>query len=364
MSSQQYVRGEFQRFRALTKISIGKAQTDVYKDEIIEFDGTTVRIAGDSHVDSAIRGAIAAGWFVPEEDNISQYVAKRADIKLRPALNAGGKPTEDSVVTELTDEEREVSTLAGSNARRMAAADPQNQRKAAGSDDKDAEIARLKAMLAGPVAKPVDPRDAEIAKLKAQLAAKQGGSSSAVTITVTDDYSDVSDYTDESGQGGVPVSRIKSAAVTSFKADESSISAAARKLQTDGQPLNVERLRVDPTRVAKSVRLSADSASGDVQESREALDVEDLLPDAIKGKPKTKTGVINTEGEDNAPATVVFVTASNGTKIPWDKANHWRVRVKTLLDKYGNDPDTVKAILAVEDKGVVSEYERMAAKRA
>lgn len=362
MSSQQYVRGEFQRFRALTKISIGKAQTDVYKDEIIEFDGTTVKIAGDSHVDSAIRGAIAAGWFVPEDDNISQYVAKRADIKLRPALNAGGKPTEESVVTELTDEEREVSTLAGSNARRMAAADPQQNRRTAASDDKDAEIARLKAMLAGPAAKPVDPRDAEIAKLKAQLAAKQGGSTA--TVTVTDDYSDLSDYTDESGQGGVPVSRIKSAAVTSFKADESSISAAARKLQTDGQPLNVERLRVDPTRVAKSVRLSAESASGDVRESREALDVEDLLPDAIKGKPKTKTGVINTEGEDNASATLVFVTSSKGTKIPWDKANHWRVRVKTLLDKYGNDPDTVKAILAIEDKGVISEYERMVAKRA
>jgi len=37
------------------------------------------------------------------------------------------------------------------------------------------------------------------------------------------------------------------------------------------------------------------------------------------------------------------------------------VRVKTLLDKY-TDEDLIKAILAVEDAGVVREYERMSAK--
>ena len=356
MSSQQYVRGEFQRFRALTKISIGKAGTDVYKDEIIEFDGTTVRIAGDAHVDPAIRGAIAAGWFVPEEDNISQYVAKRADIKLRPALNAAGKADMELAVTELTDDEREVSTLSGSRAKTAAAAtSPQQRTGAASRDSKDDEIARLKAQLAGPARAPVDPRDAEIAALRAQLAAKEG-KTQGVTITQTDDYSDLDEYTDSSGQGGVAVSRIKSAAVTSFKADPNVMRAEAQKLeQRDGKPLNVIKR-------SASVRLSADAATGDVQEAREALDVEDLLPDAIKGKPKGKSGVVNTEGEDSAPSTVVFVKASDGTQIPWDKGNHWRVRVKTILDRYSGDEKTMNAILAIEDAAIKKEVARMLGK--
>ena len=41
---QDFVKGQFKPYRALTKIHLGKAGTDVYKDDIIEFDGTTVKI--------------------------------------------------------------------------------------------------------------------------------------------------------------------------------------------------------------------------------------------------------------------------------------------------------------------------------
>lgn len=345
MTQIQYVKGQFHAYRALTKINFGKAGVDVYKDEIIEFDGTVVKIGGQDYVDPAVRGAINAGWFVPEADNISNYVAKKADIRLRPATNAGAKADLEIPVSELQDEEREVGSLESSKAKRLAAATPPQQRNPAAAPDPQAQIAAL--------LKQVQELQAAVAKQNAAPATSAG------TAFKTDDYSDISDdYSDPSGQDAVPVSRIKTSAVQTFKAEDSSLSKVAQVLQADGKPLNVERLKVNPVRTAKSVRLSADSATGDVRESREALDVEDLLPDAIKGKPKGKSGVVNTEGEDKHPTTVVFVKASDGTQIPWDKANHWKVRIKTALSKYGNDAETLKAIIAVEDAGVRKELSK------
>jgi len=346
--TQTFAKGQFQSYRALTKIHFGSVPLDVQKDDIVEFDGTTVRIAGSDHVIPAMKGAIKTGWFVPEADNISQYIAKRADIKLRPALQAGEKPLQDSVVTEMTDEEREVGSLESTKAKRMAAADPtQRHTPVASGDDPASQIAALLA---------------QVQALQAQLATKVATPAPVVVSKVESDLSDSDlNYSDTSGQGAVPVSRIKSSAVQTFKADDQSIRQVEQALQVDGKPLNVERLAVNPVRVAKSVRLSPDSATGDVLESREGYELEDVLPGAIKGKPKGKPGVVNTEGTDNSPQVVVFVNAPDGSKHPWDKSQHWRVRVKTLLDKY-TDEDLIKAILAVEDAGVVREYERMSAK--
>lgn len=348
MTQIQYVKGQFHSYRALTKINFGKAGVDVYKDEIIEFDGTTVKIGGQDYVDSAVRGAISAGWFVPEADNISNYVAKKADIRLRPAGNAGAKADQDSVITEMTDEEREVGTLEATKAKRLAAATPPQLRQPAADAAPAADpMAQIAALMA------------QVQALQAQLGGQAATAAAAPPKASFNVATEDDDYTDTSGQGAVPVSRIKTAAVQNFKADENSIRQVEQALQADGKPLNVERLKVNPVRTAKSVRLSPDAATGDVLESREAYDVEDLLPNAVKGKPKGKTGIVNTEGEDNHPSTVVFVKASDGTQIPWDKSNHWKVRIKTALAKYSDDHATLKAIIAIEDAGVRKELSKV-----
>lgn len=347
MPQIQYVKGQFQVYRALTKINFGKAGVDVYKDETIEFDGTTVKIGGQDYMDPAVRGAINAGWFVPEADNISNYVAKKSDIRLRPATNANAKADQQATVTEMRDEEREVSTLESAKAKREAAATSPQQRKV--------QVAPVEAPANDPMAQ-IAALMQQVKLLQEQIAGKQAAPEGAAKITPIDDYSDLAeDYTDTTGQGGVPVSRIKTPAVQSFKADDKTIQQAKKVLEADGKPLNVERLKVNPVRVAKSVRLTPETATGDVLESREGYELEDLLPNAIKGKPKGKPGVVNTEGDDKTPATVVFVKASDGSKIPWDKSQHWKVRIKTAISKYGSDHATLKAILEVEDAGVRKE---------
>lgn len=333
---QEFMKGQFQSYRALTKIHLGKAGVDVYKDDILEFDGTTVKISGTEFIDPGVRGGIKAGWFVPVEDNISQYIAKRADIKLRPANAAGQKATESVGISELSDEERVVGSVQ-QTAEKLAAALPPQVRQNPSTDEAQAQIAALLA---------------QVQALQAQLSKQP-----IAAAKVVEDVSST-DYLDPSGQDAVPVSRIKSAAVKSFRADDQTLRQQEQALQADGKPLNVEHLKVNPVRTAKSIRLTPDSATGDVLEAREALEVEDLLPDAIKGKPKGKTGVVNTEGEDKAPAAIVFITAADGSKLAWNKGEHWRTRAKTAIAKYSKDTETLKAIAAIEDSGVRKELQK------
>lgn len=344
----QYERGVFQTYRALTKISFGKAEMDVFKDDVIDYDGFTLRIAGKDVADPAVRGAINAGWLVPVADNVSQYMAKKSDIRLRPALNAGAKADLESSLVELQDEEREVGSLDASNAKRKAAAPggAQQHRSVSAPVDDDSEMAELR--------RKNQIMQAQLDQLLRAQSAPASGAPKAFAGSQV--IRDSDDYQDSSGQGAVPVATFKTAAVQNFVASADNISKMSQSLQADGRPLAVE-----PRKVASSVQLTRESATGDVMESREALDVADLLPDAAKGIPKGPSGVVNTEGEDKYPATVVFLKDGKGNQFPWDKAHHWKVRIKTALTKYGEDMVALKAIIAVEDAGVVKELSKAVA---
>ena len=50
--------------RATTKIHLGQIGEDVLEDDIIEFDGQTLKMGGHEHQLSALKGAVKAGWFV------------------------------------------------------------------------------------------------------------------------------------------------------------------------------------------------------------------------------------------------------------------------------------------------------------
>jgi len=357
MQTQQFQKGVFRAYRAVTKIHLGRADVDVYSGDIIEFDGFTIRVAGQDYVDPAVRGAINARWFVPEADNVSQYVAQRADIRLRPATNAGGKADQVSSVVPMSEEEREVGSLSITQAKREAAGANPTQHTAS-TQDRDAKIAAL---------------EAEIARLKGASAKPSVG-----VAIAEDDFAFLEEdpaeeppskspkpfkgkvMADVADQEAVPVARILTPAVKNYKATEQEISSAAAKLKADG-----EALKVVPIREPKSVRLASTAATGDVLESREALDVADLLPDAAKAMPKGKSGIVNTEGGDKVPSTVVFVTKADGTKEPWNKNQHWKVRIRQLLERFkgdisADDKILAEAILAIEDATVVREFKRLA----
>ena len=114
--SIEWKRGEFHTFRATTKIHLGKVEKDIFEDDIIDFDGQTLKYAGEEFSLSTLRAAVKAGWFVPVTDNVSKYVPQPANIKIKPAQavdqNTRGVAMK---VEQASDEERVVGTLSDAN---------------------------------------------------------------------------------------------------------------------------------------------------------------------------------------------------------------------------------------------------------
>lgn len=108
----QFTKGNFVTLRATTKIHLGQIGEDVLENDIIEFDGQTLKLGGHEHQLSALKGAIKAGWFVIASDTTSKYTPKPAGVRIKTALTQD----EDSDKSEMTvqtinDEERVVGTI-------------------------------------------------------------------------------------------------------------------------------------------------------------------------------------------------------------------------------------------------------------
>ena len=111
MSNVQFTRGKFITYRATTKIHLGKFEKDIYQDDVVEYDGQTLKYGGEEFSISSLKAAVKLGWFVVENDNVSNYIPQSADIKIRPATSASSTRGKAMPVEKVQDEERVVGTV-------------------------------------------------------------------------------------------------------------------------------------------------------------------------------------------------------------------------------------------------------------
>lgn len=125
MAEIRFQRGEFIAFRAVTTFHLGDFEKDIQKDEVIEFDGSTLKMGPDTHQYSKLRGAISAGWLVPDSDEGGVYIPRPAGVEVRPAESRGANRGPARQVGVVADEERDVGTR---SAVRENARKPQGER--------------------------------------------------------------------------------------------------------------------------------------------------------------------------------------------------------------------------------------------
>lgn len=87
MADLQLVTGTFRSFRATVRFHLGKIQQDVLKDDVVEFDGTTLKLGGNTYAIPELRSAVKAGWLTPVESTVTDYVPQSANVKVRPAMD-------------------------------------------------------------------------------------------------------------------------------------------------------------------------------------------------------------------------------------------------------------------------------------
>ena len=104
-----FVKGEFQPFKAITRVHIGALESNLEEGEVILFDGSTLKRGKEETAMSSIRGAIRVGWLVPEAVEAT-YRPKPADIKIHSAINMGGTPKEIKM-EKVYEDERALGTI-------------------------------------------------------------------------------------------------------------------------------------------------------------------------------------------------------------------------------------------------------------
>lgn len=112
MPEIQFIRGEFQAFRAVTKLHVGAIQDDLQEGEVIYFDGQTMKRGPDVHQVSTLRSAIKVGWLVPELQEGGSYTAKPAGVQIHDAQATGTDRGEGRQMGSVADEERDLGNRA------------------------------------------------------------------------------------------------------------------------------------------------------------------------------------------------------------------------------------------------------------
>lgn len=80
-----FVKGAFHTYRAVTSIHLGQTQTNLSEGEEVEYDGYVLRHAGVDTAMHTLRGAIKAGWLVPLDSDVQEYVPQPAGVKIHRA---------------------------------------------------------------------------------------------------------------------------------------------------------------------------------------------------------------------------------------------------------------------------------------
>lgn len=139
----QHVKDQFKSYRVISKVHLGSLEMDLQKNQVVEYDGTTMRIGNDEHNVHMLSAAIRVGWLVPVGQEGS-YVSKPAGITIE---KQDGSRT--AITVAVSDEERNVGTL--DSVRANGAPPTHSARNAGTRNDADGQVVgRLKSAANSP----------------------------------------------------------------------------------------------------------------------------------------------------------------------------------------------------------------------
>lgn len=387
MSEHQFSKGDFQAFKALTKVHLGSIGENLESGEVVLFDGSVLRRGSQDHPFPALRGAIKVGWLVPDTDTKSVYAPKAADIQIGDAVSKGEKrDMRPSKVTVAVDEQNvgDLQQVRGPDAPAT------HQAKNAGQTNQPASdgvvIAKLKTPAkSGPVEIGTDDR-----RVVTELDNKSRIAMEKIPVAVA--ANELVELFEDAVESGKPAPGVagegrgdESEARAKFAAGSSAtggqedgvvvkpaVSATMPSAKILGLPVNAN-LVPDAKPVTRK-ELDQVASSVEVLESKLDRILSHLEGLSKKLKPVreveevakvvTHTPVINIKAEEsNVPDDLVEAQAAEFNESDWDLSGHWRVRVKTAVDRFGGDADVIERIKAIEIDAVRNGIDKELAKR-
>lgn len=326
----------FRAYRAVYKIHVGGLERDILKDDVVHFDGTSMKVGEKSVEAPTLVAAIKVGWLVPLDQAGATYKAAPANVQMHAAAPTGPerKPIAKAVVH---DEERDVghlSSVRGANAPEThTAKNAGTTHKAASA--KEAAGTESDGVVIGKIKTPTNFGKLEVGK---------------------DDQRVMRDLDPLTGR------KLESLVVKTATGDvkEPRVGDTLDDLLPDAASSSVPELgTTDPDTRARNYRDMNVAAKTSVGSSS----VGGMEDGTVVGKVGTKTAAPEEvpASEKQEEATVVDDVPPEAivqAKIEmiqqfvpgfsWDMKENWMVRAKTALDKYKGNMPVLNAILSIE----------------
>jgi hypothetical protein len=388
MTEIQYTTGVFQNLRVKIGFHLGRLALDLKKDTIIQFDGTTLKMEGVSHVYPELRAAVRADWLCLEGANVEEYLAKSANVKVRGAK--GGKS-----VSPLPVEKDESFVAAATKKSSVVTTDGVRMETKAFNAGlvRDTEG---DGRTVGPAIRPKVAASALGSSVPSSEGVAVGQVRSSVKTSFTLDGSTTMQVDEDGGIRGIKPKVVNSP--VAVEAQEAVViggvkSPTKRKATVDNSgdaarevhKLDGSRTLLVPTKGKKVVAAVAGDTLEQVLPALDPVKAKavtenrraERLAAVAKSEAKVAAGAVQTvadaEGDAEVPAAPVRVAAKatvkgtpksvedfvvNGDEVEiapgirWNKKLHWRIRVKTAL-QHRENAKVLQAILAYEVPSVV-----------
>lgn len=328
MSEVNFNKGVFIRVKANTTIHLGKLERNLYQGDVVEFDGVTLRVGNQDVVMPELKSGIKRGWLTIVDP--TEYVEEKKAVQ--PVV----MPKKEMPVQKVYDEEKSV-----------------------------ADVVKKEVVQAKKFPVQVESQDDDVRpvhKVDNKSGATVSGASSAMDNV--------------SSQQGAEAVKIPLKTASKQKvviSDGSQITKEMAKLENlqrdavkkpvvvvveDQQGAEVlnETVTIEETSITQEELSVALSQAEEVPASEEPSSELNLDP-IVEAMSNLQEDLQTVEALDAKPSTGAVIIGA-GDEFAWDKSKHWQHRVKLAVEKYGNDPETLAKIKAIETDGVVKAIDK------
>jgi hypothetical protein len=359
-----YKKGEFQEYRSTNTFHVGQHENlQIYIDDIIEYDGYTLRIGYDEYP-AHLRGAIRSGWLVPVADTESQYVPQAAGVVMAPADTT--KSRESHVVggASMSSDERIVGSREGVRQRAQGGGQTRQARQVTGTGVAMQGVVTVDAGIeVGRVNVPAEAPRKELTRSNAHLAGRAALNQAANPNT--------------RAQIGINSEALREIAA----ADPATAGMSDEELaewEATQERRRLATLQAEAEREARRAKFEAEGGLPMREHDRSSARAKQ---DALARKRATYAGAgavpfdeANAEETSHAlhamepegtpvPQTAQVGTVSGGPSMPsrikrtkvgvdWELGRPAHVRMKDAMERFGWSKDILRAIAEVEEDDV------------
>jgi hypothetical protein len=332
----EFKKGTFVSLEAQTQLHLGRLEKNLSKGDVVEYDGYTLKMGSTEVVMPELRGGVKRGWLkvvsAPTQSVAPAPVAAPAPVVA---------PAKETKVENVYDEERIISNLRNKTAVEETPL-KKFPLKVESKDDDEISVSRVNGKSGASIS------STSSAELAGGGIAESQGAESVATIklkTASKQKLIISD--------GAQISEEMSK-LENLSRDATPSKRVAREVPSSREEIDLEEVvGVEEEPALDSGLDLSDEAFDELEGFDEPVEEDSFIKEA-----STILEVLDAPVPPAQGAVAVGKSDSKVVTLPcgvdWDMSLQWKKRANLAVEQYGQHPEILADILAVEASGVVN----------